>query len=159
VKSLRQSELEKGFDKVSLFQKFGEQIMQQKESLLGLLRDIRGKGHTVIGYGASGRANTVLQFCNIDDSLIDYMVDDSPAKTGFYTPGSHLKIEAKIPLLEGQKPDYVVVFAWTFLKEIYQRNIGYLELGGQFIVPLPQVKIFDIHSLNKSYSFNKGKLK
>ena len=91
----------------------------------------------------------MLQFCGIDSSLIDYMVDDAPAKKGFYTPGSHLRIESKIPLSKGKRPDYVVVFAWTFLREICQRNMDYLESGGQFIIPLPEVKILDIKSIMK----------
>jgi len=147
VKDLRNDELEKGFNNISLFQEFGKKINQQRSDLLELLHSIKSEGKTIAGYGASGRANTMLQFCGIDATLIDYMIDDAPAKAGFYTPGSHLKIEGKIPLSGDQRPDYVVIFAWTFLKEICRRNISYLQSGGQFIVPLPEVKVLDISSV------------
>lgn len=91
----------------------------------------------------------MLQFCGIDNSLIDYMVDDAPAKAGFFTPGSHLEIKSKIPLMEDERPDYVVVFAWTFLKEICSRNMEYLQCGGKFIVPLPEVRILDLSALSR----------
>jgi methylation protein EvaC len=85
----------------------------------------------------------VLQFCDIDSTILEYMVDDAPAKTGFFTPGSHLKIVSSIMNQDGTYPDYVVVFAWTFIDEIVARNTDYLEGGGKFIVPLPEVQILD----------------
>lgn len=84
VENLRRDELAKGFNKISLFQEFGNKINQQRSDLLNLLRMIKSEGKSIVGYGASGRANTMLQFCGIDDSLIDYMVDDAPAKAGFF---------------------------------------------------------------------------
>ena len=150
VKDLRNDELAKGFNNISLFQEFGKKINQQRLDLLDLLRGIKSEGKSIAGYGASGRANTMLQFCGINDSLIDYMVDDAPAKAGFFTPGSHLEIKSKIPLAGDERPDYVVIFAWTFLKEISNRNMDYLQSGGKFIVPLPEVKIMDISSLHPS---------
>lgn len=150
VQDLRTRELNKGYDNSELFRKFGEKISKQKKDLLTLLKNIKASGLSIIGYGASGRANTLLQFCQIDNSLLDYMVDDAPAKTGFYTPGSHLQIKSKIPLVD-QRPDFVVVFAWTFLREIYLRNLDYLKLGGRFIVPLPEVKVLDLSALKKLF--------
>ena len=152
VRQFREAEIIKGFQTISIFKDFGQKIDNQKSDLLRLLNDLKERQKTVIGYGASGRANTMLQFCGINSSLIDYMVDDAPAKTGFYTPGSHLRIESKIPLSKGKRPDYVVVFAWTFLREICQKNMEYLESGGQFIVPLPEVKILDIKSIRNLFS-------
>ena len=147
VESLRNEELSKGFNNISLFQEFGKKINQQRSDLVNLLQSLKSEGKSIIGYGASGRANTMLQFCGIDNKLIDYMVDDAPAKTGFYTPGSHLEIKSKIPTTGHERPDYVVIFAWTFLKEICDRNKDYIESGGSFIVPLPEVKILDTNSL------------
>lgn len=153
---LRADEIAKGFGSISIFREFDKNINRQKSDLLRLLNDIKSQGKAVIGYGASGRANTMLQFCGIDSTLISYMVDDAPAKKGFYTPGSHLRIESKIPLGKEQMPDYVVVFAWTFLREICERNKDYLEAGGQFIVPLPDVKILNKESVQRMYSINLG---
>lgn len=147
VVSLRNEELSKGFNDISLFQEFGKKISQQRSNLVDLLQSLKSEGKSIIGYGASGRANTMLQFCGIDNNLLDYMVDDAPAKTGFYTPGSHLEIKSGIPITSDEKPDYVVIFAWTFLKEICDRNRNYIQSGGSFIVPLPEVKILDTNLL------------
>ena len=147
VTDLRSEELDKGFNDILLFQEFGKKIKQQRSDLLELLHSIKSKGQNIAGYGASGRANTMLQFCGIDNTLLDYMIDDAPAKTGFYTPGSHLEIRAEIPILGDERPDYVVIFAWTFLNEIISRNLKYLQSGGQFIIPLPEIKILDITSV------------
>ena len=152
VHQFREAELTKGFNDSSIFRKFGQKINNQKSDLLGLLNELKEQKKTVIGYGASGRANTMLQFCGIDNSLLSYMVDDAPAKKGFYTPGSHLRIESKILFSKGKRPDYVVVFAWTFLREICERNMDYLESGGKFIIPLPKVEILDVKSIRKLYS-------
>jgi len=152
LNAFRASEINKGFDNISIFKEFGQKINKQKCDLLGLLNKIKDERKTVIGYGASGRANTMLQFCDIDSSLVSFMVDDAPAKKGFYTPGSHLRIEASIPLSDVERPDYVVIFAWTFLKEICLRNMKYLEAGGKFIVPLPNVKILDVEAIKSLFS-------
>jgi ribosomal protein S8 len=53
---------------------------------------LKKEGYTIAGYGASGRANTMIQYCGINHSHLDYMIDDAPAKAGFFTPGSHFEI-------------------------------------------------------------------
>jgi hypothetical protein len=84
----------------------------------------------------------MIQYCGITHQLIDYMIDDAPAKVGYYTPGSHFPI-CPSSVLEGkQAPDYVLVFAWSFFEEIRKRNGAYLANGGRMILPLPEVAIF-----------------
>ena len=100
----------------------------------------RKKNKTIVGYGASGRANTLIQYCNIDNKLLDYIIDDAPMKHGYYTPGSHLKIKSRDSLKE-KLPDYILIFAWSFFSEIIEKNIDYLNKGVKFIIPLPEVKI------------------
>lgn len=150
VRKLREEEFKKGYHSVEAFNAFGQTIKSQKSEFVSLLSDLKNAGNSIVGYGASGRANTMLQFCNLDENTLDYMVDDAPAKTGFYTPGSHLQIRSEIPLGD-DRPDFVVIFAWTFLKEIYRRNIHYLTLGGRFIVPLPKVEIVDLEKLKNMF--------
>src|SRR5205823_2289979 len=87
--------------------------------------------------------NTILQYCGLDASVIDYMIDDAPAKHGFYTPGSHLQIKSR-QVLDEDQPDYAIIFAWSFLKEIASRCDTYLEHGGKFIIPLPEVAVLSL---------------
>ena len=141
VNLLRNEEIKKGFDRFSTYSSFAEKIRQQKLVLNNCLNEIKNQGKTIAGYGASGRANTIIQYCGITNELVKYMIDDAPAKVGCYTPGSHLEIVSSSILYSDNPPDYVLVFAWSFFEEILKRNKKFIESGGKMIVPLPEVKI------------------
>jgi len=143
VKNLREEELANGYDKAITFSQFASNIAALKAKLNELLKSIKDKGQTVVGYGASGRANTLIQFCGIDQSLMEYIIDDAPAKTGFYTPGSHFLIQPNSALQKLPRPDYILIFAWSFFNEIAIKNSDYLKQGGKMIVPLPEIRIID----------------
>lgn len=140
VEALRQLEIEKGYDSSPTYASFSDAVAQKKDDLLSLLTDLKRQGKRVVGYGASGRANTIIQYCGIDDELVEFIVDDAPAKQGFSTPGSHLLIRSP-DCLDKDPPDYLLVFAWSFLDEIKTRNARYLKAGGRLITPLPEVDI------------------
>ncbi len=141
VKILEAQERSLGYDQFETFRRFAENVANHKLELLELLQKLRSQGHAIAGYGASGRANTMLQYCGLGQEHLDYMIDDAPAKTGFYTPGSHLQIHPSSILAEGNPPDYLLVFAWSFFDEILKRNQNYLKNGGQMILPLPAISI------------------
>lgn len=141
AKALEASERRKGYDKASTYREFADQIAGKKAELMALLEDLRAKGHSIAGYGASGRANTMLQYCGITSRHLDYMVDDAPAKQGFCTPGTHLEIFPSDRLRDAGRPDYTLIFAWSFFDEIYRKNGDYVASGGKMIVPLPEVAI------------------
>jgi hypothetical protein len=142
VDRLLSEERKLGFENFKTFAHFAEQVAERKLKLMNLLNKIKKEGKTIAGYGASGRANTMIQYCGIDHTHLDYMIDDAPAKNGFFTPGSHLKIYPSSVLNQNKPPDYVLVFAWSFFKEISGKNQEYLNNGGKMIVPLPEVRIF-----------------
>ena len=142
VKMLEAEERANGFDRDETFQRFSATVAEHKVRLLALLSELRQKGHTIAGYGASGRANTMIQYCGIGHEKLDYMIDDAPAKAGFYTPGSHLEIHPSSVLSQGNPPDYLLIFAWSFFDEIRKRNSSYLDNGGRMILPLPRISIF-----------------
>ena len=142
VKTLEAEERANGFNRYETFQRYSSTVAEHKVQLLALLRKLRKQGHTIAGYGASGRANTMIQYCGIGHELLNYMIDDAPAKAGFYTPGSHLEIHSNSLLSHGMPPDYLLIFAWSFFDEIRKRNSSYLEKGGRMILPLPNISIF-----------------
>ena len=142
VKLLVEEERVKGYDRFWSFQEFANEVAATKRDLIFLLKKLKSEGKTIAGYGASGRANTMIQYCEITEDLVSYMIDDAPAKTGFFTPGSHLEIFPSSILLGKNAPDYVLVFAWSFFDEILKRNKNYIKAGGRMILPLPQVKIY-----------------
>ena len=141
VKLLEKEEKIKGYNKLEFFKLFSKKVNKTKVNLVNFLRIIKKEGKIVAGYGASGRANTIIQYCGITNDLISYMIDDAPAKIGCFTPGSHLKILPSSVLNSKNAPDYILIFAWSFLKEIVKRNKEYIKKGGKIIVPLPKVKI------------------
>ena len=141
VKLLLREEKLKAYNKIDSFKLFSQKIEKTKKQLIELLKKIKKEGKTVAGYGASGRANTIIQYCGITDDLVSYMIDDSPAKVGYYTPGSHLEIFSSSVLNTKKAPDYILVFAWSFFDEIVKRNKKFIESGGKMIVPLPEVKV------------------
>ena len=142
VEALEAEERARGFDRYDTFLQFSDTVAAHRAKLVELLDDLRRRGHSIAGYGASGRANTIIQYCGINHDHLDYMIDDAPAKAGYFTPKSHFEIFPS-SILEGENPpDYLLIFAWSFFDEIRKRNGSYLASGGRMILPLPEVSIF-----------------
>jgi methylation protein EvaC len=142
VRALERQERERGFDRHETFRRFSDDVAATREALMALVTRLRAAGKRIAGYGASGRANTVIQYCGLDPRHLDFMIDDAPAKAGYFTPGSHFEIFPSKVLEGPNPPDYLLVFAWSFFEEIRKRNLGYLERGGRMILPLPEVSVY-----------------
>ncbi|MEA9598543.1 class I SAM-dependent methyltransferase [Polynucleobacter sp. AP-Sanab-80-C2] len=141
VQTLANEEIERGYNRKETFLNFSTQVNNTKLELMALIDRLKDSGKSIVGYGASGRANTLIQYCGLGQQHLDYVVDDAPIKQGFYTPNSHLLIRPSTALESRNPPDYVLIFAWSFLEEIMLRSSTYLRNGGKFIIPLPKVKI------------------
>ena len=146
VTALAAEERANGFDRYVTFRNFASTVAVQRDELMAFLTQLRSEGRTIAGYGASGRANTLIQSCGIGAEHLDYMIDDAPAKTGYFTPGSHFEIRSSEALSRSDAPDYVLVFAWSFIDEIRKRNEAYLAKGGQMIIPLPKLSVVSTQS-------------
>lgn len=140
VEMMRKEELANGFDRRETYENFAEEVASRKAKLMEVLDRLRAKGRTVAGYGASGRANTMIQYCGIGHRHLEYMIDDAPAKAGYFTPGSHFLIRSN-DILRENAPDYLLIFAWSFYNEIAAKCRDYLERGGRLMVPLPDVRV------------------
>lgn len=121
---------------------FAEAVKESKRALLDLLIGLRRDGKQVVGYGAPGKANTLLNYCGIRTDLLDYTVDRNPYKHGRYTPGTHIPIHPPERIAE-TKPDYIVVLPWNLIDEISEQ-LGYVrDWGAKLIVPIPTARILD----------------
>jgi len=120
---------------------FDKKISQTKHDLITLLDSLKQQNKTIAGYGASGRGTIIMNYCHLDANYLDYVIDDAPAKQDAFTPGNHLQIRSSQILATKNRPDYVVLFAWSFFEEIKKKNKKYLETGGKFILPLPKVTV------------------
>ncbi len=128
-------------DELGTYAEFAVRVHRSREDLLELLGRLKRQGKRMIGYGASGRATTIMNFCGIDERYLDYVVDDAPAKQGCFTPGTHLRIKAWAATETPPRPDYALAFAWSFIDEVVRKRAEYLQQGGKFIVPLPRVRV------------------
>jgi hypothetical protein len=111
-----------------------------KRKLLEFLISAKAEGKSIVGYGAPGKGNTLLNYCGIRTDFIDYTVDRSPHKQGLLTPGTHIPIEHPDRILE-TRPDYVLILPWNLADEICEQMAGIRQWGGQFVVPIPEVHV------------------
>lgn len=140
-KEMLHDEESKGYDRAEVFMDYAAKVNQTREQLLEVLNQLKKEGKNIIGYGASGRGTTIMNYCGIDGQFLDYVVDDAPAKHGFFTPGTHVPIYPWTHTKETDFPEYALLFAWSFINEVKKRRSDYLKEGGKFIVPLPAVSI------------------
>lgn len=130
-----------GFDRLDTYSIFGEKVKETKRKLLEFLIEAKRKGKTIVGYGAPGKGNTLLNYCGMRGDFIDFTVDRNTYKQGKYLPGTHIPIFSPGKIREA-KPDYVLILPWNFKDEIMDQVSYIREWGGQFIVPIPEVRIY-----------------
>jgi len=137
---LRQKEFDSALDTDQPYFEFQDRILKHKEKLSLLLRDLKRKGKKIHVYGASTKGNTLLQFCNLDNTIIDYAADRNPQKFGAYTLGTNIPIISE-EKSRAMKPDYYLVLPWSFKDEFLQRERKLLKKGTQMIFPFPNIEI------------------
>ena len=140
VARLLEEEKEWGVDRLEFYQGFGAKVEKLRADLLVLLRELKAEGKRIAAYGASAKGSTLLNYFGIDGRTLDFMVDRSTVKQGYYTPGTHLLISAPEKLLEDM-PDYVLLLTWNFADEILAQQMEFRRRGGRFIIPIPELRI------------------
>lgn len=140
VLKLINKELDLGMDSLSAYNALAENIAKQKRDLTELLLKIKNSGKKIAAYGAPAKGNTMLNYCGIGVEILDYALEDLPAKQGLFTPGMH------IPTVDGayahqHLPDYFLMLAWNYQKLILKKEQEFLKNGGKFIIPVEGIKI------------------
>jgi hypothetical protein len=135
-------ELREGFADISTYTTFGQRVTETKRRLLEFLIGAKRAGQTVVGYGAPGKGNTLLNYCGIRTDFLDYTVDRSPHKHGKFTPGTHIPIFAP-ERIDETRPDFVLILPWNVKDEIMDQMKHIRKWGGKFVVPIPEVTVFD----------------
>lgn len=139
--ALRRREAEAGVDTLAYYADFEARVRETKRKLLDFLIEAKRAGKSVVGYGAPGKGNTLLNYCGIRTDFLDFTVDRSPHKQGKFLPGTHIPILSPERLAE-VRPDYVLILPWNLKTEIMDQLSYIRDWGGRFVVPIPQVKVY-----------------
>lgn len=137
VEDLRAREVERGLADVNTYVEFEEQVRETKRRLLGLLIEAKNAGKRIVGYGAPGKGNTLLNYCGIREDFLDFTVDRNPYKQGRYLPGTHIPILPPEEI-EAVKPDLIFILPWNFKDEILEQLSAARSWGAQFVIPIPE---------------------
>jgi hypothetical protein len=128
-----------GLDQLDYYSSFSARIEKIRTDLRNELKRLREAGHNVAAYGASAKGSTLLNFYGLNSTDLDFVADRSPHKQGKLTPGTHIPIVPPEELIARQ-PDYTLLLTWNFATEILAQQQAYRDAGGQFIIPLPEVR-------------------
>jgi SAM-dependent methyltransferase len=145
VRELIAREERLGYKSLELYAAYEEQVKATKRKLLAFLIEAKNAGKRVVGYGAPGKGNTLLNYCGIGTDFIDFTVDRNPHKHGRFTPGTHIPV-LPVEALDAARPDYVLILPWNLRKEIAAQMIHIGQWGGKFVVPIPEATVFDPES-------------
>jgi SAM-dependent methyltransferase len=141
VQELRQHERDAGLERLDTYVSFTECVKETKRQLLEFLIAAKRGGKTVVGYGAPAKGNTLLNYCGVRTDFIDYTVDRSPHKQRLLLPGTRIPIHLPEKIRE-TRPDYVLILPWNIKEEIMGQMAFIREWGGQFVVPIPEVRVY-----------------
>ena len=119
---------------------FASKVKKQKFDLMSLIMDLKKQGKTVVGVTAPAKGNTLLNYCKLDTSYLDFLTEKTQIKIGRYSPGMHIPVYPDDELFK-KKPDYALILAWNFAEEIMANLSEFKKQGGKFIIPIPCPKI------------------
>jgi SAM-dependent methyltransferase len=141
IANVRQKEFDMELDTDKPYEAFNQRIAKLKSELYGLLVTLKKEGKRIHIYGASTKGNTILQWCGIDNSIIDCAAERNPDKYGALTLGTNIPIISEEES-RSMNPDYYLVLPWHFKEEFLQREKATIEKGIGLIFPLPKIEIY-----------------
>jgi len=128
-----------GIHKLQTYKTFAKRVKNSKKALVKIFKKIKQEKKTIIGYGATAKSSTVLNYCGLKNNFIEYFLDTTPTKFGKFTPGSNIPIIKYngIP----KNVEYAYLGAWNFKDEIFKKEKKFIKNGGKFITHVPYPKI------------------
>ena len=140
VARLRAKEMDAGLGQLDTYGSFGERVKETKRGILEFLIATKRQGKRIVGYGAPGKGNTLLNYCGIRTDFLDFTVDRNPLKQGKYTPGTRIPILAP-DAIETARPDFILILPWNLREEIVGSMSFVHRWGARFVVPIPTVQV------------------
>ena len=139
VSDLIKLETDAGIHDPETIKNFSKKILEKKQALNSVLSDLKKQGKKIAGYGASATTTTLIYHFGLRDAM-EFIADDYDAKQHLFSPGYHIPVLPPEAIYE-YNPDYVIILAWRYYEPIIKKHKKYLDAGGHFIVPLPDLKI------------------
>lgn len=127
-------------DPVRTMEKFATQIIEKNREFKELINSLKTKGKRVCGYAATSKSTTILNFAQLNNNDIEYIVDLTPEKIGKIAPGSNIPIVSREYSLINP-PDYFVLFAWNHRREVMKREAEFTKLGTRWINWVPRIEV------------------
>ncbi len=140
VHKLKAREKDLGYTNLDVYTQFKTKVMETKRDILEFAIRAKREGKQIAGYGAPAKGNTLLNYCGMKTDFIDYTVDISPHKQGYYLPGTHIPIYEPDKIAE-TKPDYIFILPWNIKEEIMNQLAYVREWECKFVTPIPNVTI------------------
>jgi len=142
------AEKDGGYHDSAIYKQWNSEIDALIDDLSNELGSLKRDGAKIAAFAASAKGNTLLNACRIDSATIDYIVDDTPEKIGRFSPGNGIPIVDR-SVLSANPPDYLVILAWNFAREIMQSTTEFAAKGGKYIIPIPAFEVLDSSSGGK----------
>jgi methylation protein EvaC len=129
-----------GLDRAAGYQTFKRNCENSRERLMALLNELRAEKKKIVGYGATSKSTTVMNYCDIGPDHIAWISDTTPIKQGKLTPGTHIPVRPYEDFTKDY-PEYAVLFAWNHAAEIREKETAFAAAGGKWIYFVPKVEI------------------
>lgn len=140
VKTVLMKEKELNLDKTESLKEFSNKVAKSRINLINLLKRLKHEGKKVVGYAATSKSTTILNYCKIGCELISEIYDTTPIKQGKFSPGMHIPIKPYEDFKDSGA-DYAFLFAWNHEDEILSKEASFVEGGGKWILHVPEVRI------------------
>lgn len=138
----KQLEFEKniGLDKMETYLQFKINCEKSRTDLVNLLTKLKNEGKTIVGYAATSKSTTVINYCKITTDLLDYICDTTPIKQNKFSPGLHIPIKP-VEDFQNSYPDYALLFGYNHSKEIMEKEQDFMKAGGKWILYISKIEI------------------
>ncbi|MFJ2028456.1 methyltransferase domain-containing protein [Streptosporangium sp. NPDC087985] len=144
VRQVLAAEKAAGLHELAGYTEFAARVARVRRDLLRFLVEAAEQGRTVVGYGAPGKGNTLLNHCGVRPDLLAYTVDRNPYKHGRFTPGTRIPILPPERIAE-DRPDYVLVLPWNLREELIGQLSSVHAWGGRLVFPIPRLEIVEVN--------------
>ncbi len=130
----------RGLQRSETFKRFRRKSEQSRDQLIALLYSLKRQGKRVVGYGATSKSTTVINYCGLTPDEVEFISDTTPIKQGKFSPGAHIPVRPATEFTSNY-PDHALLFAWNHAQEIIPKERGFQAAGGKWIVYVPQVQV------------------